>query len=90
MRSDDKEFKRNAIHLYKTSGRLVNKLSKEMGIPQAILSKWVREHRERGNDSFPRKDHVRSSEMVFTTKPGAIQHWDIDPPLSLSINSHAS
>lgn len=66
MRSYDKEFKINAINLSKTSGRSVNKLSKELGIPQATLSKWVRDHRKMGNDSFPGKGHVRSSDQELS------------------------
>ena len=39
----DGEFKVEAVRLVKESGRSANEVSKEIGVPQATLSRWVRE-----------------------------------------------
>ena len=62
MRSYDKDFKINAINLYGSSGRSIHTLARELGIPSATFSKWVRDYRQGGHDSFPRKGQVKSSE----------------------------
>lgn len=62
MRSYDKDFKINAINLYGSSGRSIHTLARELGIPSATFSKWVRDYRQGGHDSFPGKGQVKSSE----------------------------
>ena len=62
MRSYDKDFKMNAINLYGSSGRSIHTLARELGIPSATFSKWVRDYRQGGHDSFPGKGQVKSSE----------------------------
>jgi transposase len=61
-RSYDKDFKINAINLYGSSGRSIHTLARELGIPSATFSKWVRDYRQGGHDSFPGKGQVKSSE----------------------------
>ncbi len=62
MRSYDKDFKMNAINLYGSSGRSIHTLVRELGIPSATFSKWVRDYRQGGHESFPGKGQVKSSE----------------------------
>jgi transposase len=62
MRSYDKDFKMNAINLYGSSGRSIHTLARELGIPSATFSKWVRDYRQGGHESFPGKGQVKSSE----------------------------
>jgi len=62
MRTYDKEFKINAVNLYKNSERSLNTIAQEMGIGKSTLSKWVYEYSKHNSESFPGKGHVRSSE----------------------------
>ena len=41
VRSYDKEFKRNAVKLYFSSGKSYGKLADDLGIPMATLVGWV-------------------------------------------------
>ena len=52
-RSYSNEFKRNAVALSEHPGRQVNEVAEKLGITEQILTRWRREHRRRGELSFP-------------------------------------
>lgn len=62
MRTYDKEFKINAVNLQKSSGRSIKVIAEELGIGKSTLSKWIRQHTQDGQDSFPGKGHVKAYE----------------------------
>jgi len=49
----DREFKLNAIKLYRESGKNMRDLSKDLGVPLSTYSGWVKEFKEQGEKSFP-------------------------------------
>jgi transposase-like protein len=61
-RSYDKEFKLNAVKLYLASGKAYHEISKELGIPTGTLVTWVRNHKKNGEEAFPGKGYLRSSD----------------------------
>jgi len=52
-RSYSNEFKRNAVELSEHPGRQMNEVAEKLGITEQILTRWRREHRRRGELSFP-------------------------------------
>jgi transposase len=63
IRSYDKEFKINAVSLYKGSGKSYSEISKELGIPAATLVGWVKDQEHSGAESFPGKGNIKQSDM---------------------------
>ena len=59
----DKEFKLNAVTLYRESGKSYPIISDELGIPTSTLVGWVKEHASSGRESFPGKGHIKQSDM---------------------------
>lgn len=51
-RKYDKVFKLEAIELFKTSGKTVYNLEKELGIGHGCLGRWVKEFERDPNNSF--------------------------------------
>ena len=51
----DREFKINAVKLYRESGKGLEELGKDLGVPKTTLYSWVREFKEQGEFSFPGK-----------------------------------
>lgn len=41
MRTYDKDFKINAVNLYKSSGNFLKKVTEELGLAISTLSQWV-------------------------------------------------
>ena len=64
-RKYDKEFKENAVQLYKASQRSAKQLSEELGVPESTLSGWIETNRRHGEEAFPGKGHLRSREAEF-------------------------
>jgi transposase len=62
MRNYDKDFKINAVNLYKSSGRSLKTIAEELGLSTSTLSHWVRVYKQEGDKSFPGKGKVKSSE----------------------------
>lgn len=62
MRTYDKDFKINAVNIYKSSGRSLKKIAEELGLATSTLSQWVQDYKKEGTQSFPGKGQVRSSE----------------------------
>lgn len=52
QRKYDREFKRNAVKLYREGVGSLVKLSTDLGIPMTTLATWVKEFKENGEDSF--------------------------------------
>ena len=49
------EFKREAVRLMESSGKLPTDLARELGIPRNRLYKWKEQLEKRGADGFPGK-----------------------------------
>jgi transposase len=49
------EFKREAILLWKSSGKSASAIEKELGITQGLLSRWKRKLEQNGAHAFPGK-----------------------------------
>ena len=57
-----KEFKQQAVHLFKTSGKSKTQIARDLGISDSALSKWCKELGEHGAEEFPGKGHQTSLE----------------------------
>lgn len=53
QRKYDREFKLNAVKLYRESGKSLSKQASDLGIPMATLAAWVKQFKEHGLESFP-------------------------------------
>ncbi len=53
QRKYDREFKINAIKLYRESGKGMEEVASNLGIPKATLYSCIKEYKEHGEDSFP-------------------------------------
>src|SRR3989304_6551697 len=53
QRKYDREFKLNAVKLYREGVGSLIKVSADLGIPMTTLAAWVKEFKENGEDSFP-------------------------------------
>jgi transposase len=53
QRRYDREFKINSIKLYRESGKGIEEVARNLGIPKATLYSWVKEYNDHGEDSFP-------------------------------------
>jgi len=62
MRCYDKDFKVNAVNLYKASGHSLQVMAKELGISTSMLGEWVKVYSREGDKSFPGKGQVKSPE----------------------------
>ena len=62
MRTYDKEFKINAVNLYKSSGRSIKMISQELGLATSSLSNWVRQYSQNAGESFPGKGHPKAGD----------------------------
>lgn len=58
----DKEFKNNAVVLYKESGRSYQSTADRLGIPSATLAGWVKAKEQSGEEAFPGKGHLVPAE----------------------------
>lgn len=52
-RKYDREFKLNAVKLYREGNKGLGKLADELEIPMSTLAQWVKQFKEHGNESFP-------------------------------------
>lgn len=74
MRNYDQEFKHNAIKLYKESGRSMNSIADELGVPSTTFHQWVQAHKKEGQASFPGKGPVKSSEAELIALRKELHH----------------
>ncbi len=58
-RKYDKEFKINAVKLYRENGKQLVGIANNLGIPKSILYTWVREYKEHGEESFPGSGSIK-------------------------------
>lgn len=62
----DREFKLNAVKLYREGGKSLEKLGADLGIPMTTLAAWVKEFKEQGEKSFPGSGSLKPcNEEVF-------------------------
>lgn len=59
-RSYDREFKLNAVKLYK-SGKKASVICKDLGIPSGTFFNWLKLFSEEGDKSFPGSGNIKSS-----------------------------
>jgi len=59
-RSYDKEFKLNAIELYK-NGKGGTQICHDLGIPNSTFWGWMAEHNKDGAKSFPGSGNIKDS-----------------------------
>ena len=62
MRTYDKEFKINAVKLYKSSERSISSIAQELGLSVSTFSSWIRDYTQKEDDSFPGKGKIHASE----------------------------
>ena len=51
-RKYDKEFKINAINLYRESGKQMEEIARNLGIPKSTLYTWNQEYKTQGSEGF--------------------------------------
>jgi len=52
-----KEFKQQAVQLYKTSGKTKAQIARDLGISDSALLSWCREMEKHREEAFPGKGH---------------------------------
>ena len=62
IRAYDKEFKLNAVKLYKERGRSLSQVSEELGIPSATLAGWIQTYEKDKGEAFPGKGYLKPSD----------------------------
>jgi transposase len=62
MRTYDKDFKMNAVNLYKSSGRSLKTIAEELGLAISTLSQLVQDYKKEGGQSFPGKGQLKPHE----------------------------
>lgn len=58
-RKYDREFKLNAIKLYREGGKSLTALCNDLGIPKTTFSGWVKEFKDQGEKSFPGSGKIK-------------------------------
>ena len=53
QRNYDREFKINAVKLYRESGKSYGQLSQDLGVPLATLAQWIKRYKDHGEEGFP-------------------------------------
>ena len=53
LRKYDREFKLNAVKLYREGAKSLHKLSSDLGVPISTLANWLKQFKEHGSESFP-------------------------------------
>jgi transposase len=57
-----KEFKQQAVQLFKTSEKSKTEIARDLGISDSALSKWCKEFGEHSEEAFPGKGHQTAIE----------------------------
>jgi len=69
QRKYDREFKLNSIKLYRESGKKMEEVAQNLGIPKSTLYVWVQEFKEHGEDSFPGNGQLKPcNEEIYRLK----------------------
>jgi transposase len=58
-RSFTKEFKQEAVRLAESGDRTVGKLAEDLGLEQSVLRRWIKQHQEDPEQSFPGKGRLK-------------------------------
>ena len=74
MRTYDKEFKLNAIKLYKESDRSMNAIADELGVPFTTFHQWIAAYKQEGDAGFPGKGNPKSSEAELIALRKELHH----------------
>lgn len=74
MRTYDKEFKINAVNLYKSSGRSLKAIAAELGLATSTLGHWIKVYKKEGVQSFPGKGQIQSSEEELRALRKELMH----------------
>ncbi len=53
QRKYDREFKLNAVKLYREGSKGLGKVAEDLGIPMTTLAQWAKQFKEHGEESFP-------------------------------------
>jgi transposase len=64
-KSYTKEFKLEAAKLVIEQGMKVAQVSRDLGVSDYLVSKWVRQVREDGGDAFPGKGKLTPQDEAF-------------------------
>ena len=68
-RNYDREFKLNALKLYRESQKPMSKICKDLEIPISTFSGWVKEFEFHGEESFPGSGKLKPcNEEVYLLK----------------------
>ncbi len=59
----DKEFKINAVKVYLSNDKSIEKIALDLGISRASLGHWIKQYRCEGERSFPGSGHVVEEEL---------------------------
>jgi transposase-like protein len=62
QRQYNREFKLNAVKLYRESGKSLIKLASDLGIPMTTLATWIKQFKEHGLESFPGSGSLKPSD----------------------------
>ena len=57
-----KEFKQQAIELFRTSGKSKSHIARDLSISDSALNTWCKELEEQGQEAFPGKGHQTAVE----------------------------
>lgn len=69
QRKYDREFKLNSIKLYRESGKKMEEVAQNLGIPKSTLYVWVQEFKEHGEDSFAGNGQLKPcNEEIYRLK----------------------
>jgi len=58
----DKEFKRETVRLIIQGGRRARDVSKDLGINENVIYRWIRQYKDDTENSFPGKGHQKPAE----------------------------
>lgn len=58
-RSFTREFKREAVRLAESGDRPVSQVANDLGIDQSVLRRWIMQHQEDPQQSFPGKGRLK-------------------------------
>lgn len=57
-----KEFKEEIIQLVTKQGKTQKEVAKDIGVSASLISKWVRQYSEDGNNAFPGNGNLKTQD----------------------------
>lgn len=69
-RSYDREFKLNAVKLFREGNKSLKTIAEDLSLPPSTLNTWVKEFKEHGENSFPGSGKLKpgNEEMYLLRK----------------------